>query len=127
MTAASRPSGPEERPRSALGITVTARRQRGWLALAAVVTVAGCAGATWWQVQRALHGNLLSDFYSALWPVYGCYVIFLWSRLRRGFTSPADGGPRPEPATQPDEGDEELRAYNRYLADKRADAQRRGR
>ena len=120
--------GPGERPpHTARGITVTARWQRRWLALAAVITVAGCAGATWWQVQRALHGNLLSDFYAAMWPMYGCYVIFLWSRLRRDATALAGGDPQPEPAAQPDENDEELRAYNRYLAGKRADAQRRGR
>lgn len=124
MTAAP---GPAEGPGGARGIAGTARRQRGWLALAAAVTVAGCAFATWWQVQRALQGNLLSDFYSAMWPMYGGYVIFLWSRLHRGITSPAGRGTRAAPATQPDEGDEELRAYNRYLAGKRADAQRRGR
>lgn len=106
------------------------RRQRAWLTLAAAGTVAGCGFATWWQAQRALHGNLLSDFYAVMWPMYGCYVIYLWSRLCRGATSVA-GGPDPVPATQQAEGteesDEELRAYNRYLAGKRADAQRRGR
>lgn len=104
------------------------RRQRAWLTLAAVGMVAGCGFATWWQAERALHGNLLSDFYAVMWPMYGCYIIYLWSRLCRGVTSLASGA-RPVPATQPEEhpeeADEELRAYNRYLAGKRADAQRR--
>ncbi|MGH3223456.1 MAG: hypothetical protein ACRDPY_33015, partial [Streptosporangiaceae bacterium] len=109
------------------GLAETARRHPGWLALTAVLTVAGCAGATWWQVRRALDGNLLSDFYAFMWPAYGCYVIYLWLRLRRGATSLAGPGPQPDPVRQPDENDEELRAYNRYLAGKRVDAQRRGR
>ena len=126
MTAVPRPPLDQSQP----GEPGTARadgRHQGWLTLAAVLAVAGCAGATWWQVQRALRGNLLSDFYAVMWPIYGCYVIFLWSRLRRGATSLAGGGARPDQVPQPDEGDEELRAYNRYLAGKRADAQRRGR
>lgn len=106
---------------------MTPRRHRMWLALAAGLTVAGCAGATWWQARRALSGNLLSDFYAFMWPVYGGYVIYLWRRLRSDATSPAARGPRPDPAPRPDECDEELRAYNRYLAGKRADATHRGR
>ncbi|MGH3397557.1 MAG: hypothetical protein ACRDPO_22975 [Streptosporangiaceae bacterium] len=102
-------------------------RHRGWLTLVVVLTVAGCGGATWWQVRRALDGNLLSDFYAFMWPVYGCYVIYLWLRLRCDATSLVGRGPRPDPVPQPDESDEELLAYNRYLAGKRADAQRRGR
>lgn len=119
-------------PRGGPGIARVAgaaRRQRGWLTLAALLVVSGCGFATWWQVRRAMGGNLLSDFYSAMWPMYGCYVIYLWSRLLRDHTSPAgeDRGPQPESVARPDERDEELRAYNRYLAAKRADAQRRGR
>ncbi|MGH3182231.1 MAG: hypothetical protein ACRDOH_24905 [Streptosporangiaceae bacterium] len=104
-----------------------ARRHRGRLTLVVVLMVAGCAGATWWQVRRALDGNLLSDFYAFMWPVYGCYVIYLGLRLWRGATSLAGGGPRPEPVPQPAESDEELRVYNRYLAGKRAYVQRQGR
>ncbi|MGH3245822.1 MAG: hypothetical protein ACRDOI_06360 [Trebonia sp.] len=116
--------------RTPLGRSVTAQAARphqGWLALAALLMVAGCAGATWWQVQRALHGDLLSDFYAVMWPIYGGYVIYLWLHLRRDAASVAAAAPRPDPVPQPDENDEELRAYNRYLAGKRADAQHRGR
>lgn len=120
-------SGPESRPPPGEpGTARASRRTRRRLALAAALTVAGCAAATWWQVQRALHGNLLSDFYSGLWPLYGGYVIYMWWRLRRGATSLAGRGPRPDPVPPPGESDEELRAYNRYLAGKRVDAQRRG-
>lgn len=120
--------GPEDRPPlGEFGMAQPGQRHRGWLALVAVLMVAGCAGATWWQVGRALDGNLLSDFYAFMWPMYGCYVIYLWLRLRCGATSSAGRGPRPDPGPQPDDSDEELRAYNRYLAGKRTDAQRRGR
>lgn len=119
--------GFEDRPPLGEPEIVQATRHRGWLTLVAVLMVAGCAGATWWQVRRALDGNLLSDFYAFMWPVYGCYVIYLWLRLWRGATSLAGCGPRPDPVPQPDESDEELRVYNRYLAGKRADAQRQGR
>lgn len=115
------------RPPGEPGITQSARRHQVWLALAAVLVVAGCAAATWWQARRALHGNLLSDFYVFMWPVYGGYVVYLWLRLRSDAASPAGHGPRPVPDPDPDESDEELRAYNRYLAGKRADAQHHGR
>lgn len=119
---------PEDRPPPGEpGNARAARRHRRWLTLVAVLMVAGCAGATWWQVRRAVHGNLLSDFYAALWPIYGGYVIYLWQRLRRDATSLAGHGARPQPVPQPLERDEELLAYNLYLAGKRADAQRRGR
>ncbi|MGH3281175.1 MAG: hypothetical protein ACRDNW_18855 [Trebonia sp.] len=114
----SPPSGESGSPR-------VTRRQRAWLTLAAVFVVAGCGFATWWQAQRALHGNLLSDFYAVMWPMYGCYAIYLWSRLCRGVTTLVGASPRPTPITHLDESDEETRAYNRYLAGKRADAQRR--
>lgn len=125
MTETPRPG--DQPPSGDAGTALAARRHQGWLTLVALLTVAGCAGATWWQVRRALHGNLLSDFYAFMWPVYGCYSMYLWSRLRRGATSLAGRGRGPDPRPQPGESDEELRAYNRYLAGKRADAQRRGR
>lgn len=125
MTTEPRPG--DRPPPGEPGIVEAARQHMAWLTLVAVLMVVGCAGATWWQVQRALDGNLLSDFYSFMWPGYGCYVIYLWMQLRRDATSPAARGTRPDPVPRPGESDEELRAYNRYLAGKRADAQRRGR
>lgn len=109
------------------------------LATVLVVTVAGCAAATWWQVRRAMEGNILSDFYCFAWPFYGCYAVVIWRKLRRGQPAaasppaqtsadrpPAAGEPR-EPASESEGDDAELRAYNRYLAAKRDDELRRGR
>ncbi|MGH3495574.1 MAG: hypothetical protein ACRDQ1_20410 [Sciscionella sp.] len=95
------------------------------LTLVVLLTVAGCAAGTWWQVQRALEGNLLSDLYAFLWPFYGCYVVYVWLRLRHGATTLIGQGAGVDP--EPEQHDEELQAYNRYLATKRADAERRAR
>jgi hypothetical protein len=97
------------------------------LLLLVAAGVVGCALATWWQVERSLGGNVLSHFYQVLWPLYGGYIVYLWWRLRRGANSLVgrEEGPAPDPVRDGD--DEEVRAHNRYLAAKRADAQRRGR
>lgn len=108
-----------------LAVVESARRHGRALTLVVLLTVAGCAAGTWWQVQRALDGNLLSDLYSFLWPFYGGYVVYVWLRLRRGATTLIGTGTDAEP--EPEQHDEELESYNRYLAAKRADAQRRGR
>jgi hypothetical protein len=96
------------------------------LLVVAAAAVVGCAIATWWQVQRSLDGNVLSHFYQFLWPLYAGYIVYLWRRLRRGANSliGREEGPAPDPVR--DDDDEEVRAHNRYLAGKKADAQRRG-
>jgi hypothetical protein len=43
--------------------------------------VAGCAAATWWQVQRAAGGNGLSWFYAFEWPILACIAIAAWWHL----------------------------------------------
>ncbi len=48
------------------------------LHVSAVVLTCGCAAAAWWQVNRAEDGNLLSDFYSVMWPVFGILVVTFW-------------------------------------------------
>lgn len=106
---------------SALG---TLRQHSRALTVVALLTVAGCAAGTWWQVERALDGNLLSKFYEFLWPFYGCYVIYVWRRLGRGANTLIGHEAAADP--EPEAEDLELLAYNRYLATKRADAQRRG-
>ncbi|HET7173329.1 MAG TPA: hypothetical protein VFI30_03515 [Nocardioidaceae bacterium] len=98
----------------------------------AVLLVVGCALATWWQARRALGGNLLSDFYVFMWPFYGCYVAVVWYRLRRDQQRPAgrEGAPSAsgeEPTTEDLAAAERLAAYNRFLAARRDDVQRRRR
>lgn len=104
------------------------RRNRRLLALIVLVLLAGCAAATWWQVRRALDGNLFSYFYSFLWPGYGCYVAGVWWRLRRGPHDAAPGAREPAHPDVPEAGeDTELTEYNRYLAAQREHVQHRRR
>jgi hypothetical protein len=113
-------------------------------AVAAVLVVAFLA-LGWWQIGRAAGGNALSYAYAVEWPVFAAFVVFVWwKEVRRERAAAADGdraggpGPRggtaspfaePPPlrSTRPahvgpgwelghDSGDEQLAAYNRYLA-----------
>ena len=43
--------------------------------------VAACAAATWWQAERALHGNGLSWFYTFEWPVLAGIAVAAWWHL----------------------------------------------
>ena len=99
-----------------------------------MVVVPGCIALGWWQVSRALAGNTLSWAYAFEWPLFACYGVYMWWKLvheqpeERGTDagSPDEGrrdggmpgessGPR-EPPEEVEE-DEELAAYNRYLAE----------
>jgi hypothetical protein len=81
-----------------------------------------------WQVHRALSGNELSWAYVFEWPLFAGYAVFVWWRLihddkpvrgvrpkdsaKKASTSiDTTGGPDPN-----DKGDEDLAAYNEYLA-----------
>jgi hypothetical protein len=112
-----------------------------WLLFHALVwiLVAGFLLLGYWQVTRAFGGNALSFGYSIQWPAFAGFVIFVWIReLRRALRSarPAEEEPaaakvaakvevkarkrtRAAPRTGPaydDSDDEQLAAYNRYLA-----------
>jgi hypothetical protein len=95
--------------------------------VALVVFVPGCVALTWWQVSRALGGNTLSWVYTFEWPIFGAYATFMWWKLVHDdpASDPASGtarkaptdsstGAEPSAAAEPDD---ELAAYNRYLAD----------
>jgi DNA-binding transcriptional regulator of glucitol operon len=43
--------------------------------------VPGCLFAGWWQVNRALSGNLLSYFYSVEWPLFAALGVIAWWQL----------------------------------------------
>ncbi len=111
------------------------------------VCVPGFVALFWWQVQRVREGNGLSWAYVFEWPFFTGYAIYLWWRLVHEQdevpTTPAGAGggadraapaaddasaatetpapPGPVVATDADE-DEELAAYNRYLAELNASA-----
>jgi hypothetical protein len=46
-----------------------------------VTVVPGCLLAGWWQVHRALSGNLLSYFYSVEWPIFALLAVVAWWQL----------------------------------------------
>jgi hypothetical protein len=92
----------------------------------------------WWQLHRALSGNLLSWAYTFEWPFFACYAIWMWWRLVHD-ESPVPGRKTGasssvsvtalqqgfDPYNSKD--DPELAAYNRYLAGLHAaDKQKRG-
>lgn len=51
------------------------------LHLTALVAVAGCAAATWWQLDRALGGNGLSWAYTFEWPCFAVFSVVLWWKI----------------------------------------------
>ena len=100
-----------------------------------VVIVPACLLAGWWQVHRALSGNLLSYLYSIEWPAFAVIAVFGWWQLIHDV--PLGGSEGPGPLRPPamrfllSGGEEarvgdlewdatletpELRAYNDYLA-----------
>lgn len=100
------------------------RRWLLWHALA-LVGVAVCLAAGWWQYRRATAGNMLSWAYTVQWPLFALFVVFLWARAVRDERRPDAARPAqeplrprtPQPVPAPDDGDDpELAAYNRMLA-----------
>src|SRR5438046_2429964 len=96
-----------------------------------VVLVAAFLALGWWQVTRAVGGNVLSYAYAVEWPVFAGFVIFVWVKeMRRAVEDetaepPTVEVPRmPTPRSTPartgaaydDSNDPELASYNRYLA-----------
>jgi hypothetical protein len=46
-----------------------------------VIIVPGCLFAGWWQVRRAMSGNLLSYAYSVEWPIFAVIAVIGWWQL----------------------------------------------
>ncbi len=92
-----------------------------------------------WQISRALGGNSLSWAYVFEWPIFAAYAIYMWWRFvheaAEDASPPATAGADPGGRTDSDsaitlpttaatapapdgkkEEDEELAAYNDYLA-----------
>ena len=111
-----------------------------WLAwhLIMVVTVIGMLALGMWQLRRAESGNALSWAYTFEWPIFAVFAVVFWAKTIRdevhppaeagpadavglpgGIPVPPPGGARP-PGSAGDAGegedDEELAAYNAYLA-----------
>jgi hypothetical protein len=124
-------------------------RWLGWHLFAA----ASCVGMLWlgdWQFHRAMSGNGLSWAYTFEWPLFAIFAVVFWAktirdefRIRRG-EMPAPSAAAGEPdglplgpamavqtGTDPQSGageeDEELSAYNAYLARLNAEVKNHGR
>jgi hypothetical protein len=101
------------------------RRRIIALTATVAVTVPAFLALGWWQLTRALSGNSLSWAYTFEWPLFAGYLVWVWRRLLREEGGPVagEGGSGTEaPGAEGDTGaaaeeeDEELAAYNRYLA-----------
>ncbi|MGB9112836.1 MAG: hypothetical protein WCF24_08940 [Acidimicrobiales bacterium] len=97
--------------------------------LAIAIWLPGCAVAAWWQVTVALAGNDLAYLYSVEWPCFAVFGVVAWWNLvhddpdsvgaralrKQSAPKPAQrASPVELPRNEPD--DEELVAYNAYLA-----------
>jgi len=119
--------------------------QPRWLAwhLLMVVSFWGMLWLGDWQLHRALSGNGLSWAYTFEWPLFACFAVVFWARtirdefrIKRGSVT---AGPQADPETSgfravqvsqaepADDEDEELTAYNAYLARLNAEVKRHGR
>ena len=118
----------------------------GWHALM-VLVVLGMLALGDWQFHRAESGNSLSWAYTFEWPIFAIFVIVFWAKTikdefrppaqadslddvalpagRGGGAVPALGNGGAADAAE-DEDDEELAAYNAYLARLTAEASRHG-
>ena len=117
----------------------------GWHALM-VLVVLGMLALGDWQFHRAESGNSLSWAYTFEWPIFAVFVIVFWAKtIKDEFRPPAsaegldsvalpagrDGVAEAGPgglsaADAPDEDDDELAAYNAYLARLTAEASKHG-
>jgi hypothetical protein len=99
----------------------------GWHALV-VVSVLGMLWLGNWQLHRAEAGNALSWAYTFEWPLFAIFAVVFWAKtIRDEVHPPAEARPRdavplpggipaPRGDEEPGEEDEDLAAYNAYLA-----------
>ena len=116
------------------------------IAVALAAVVVACLRLGWWQLQRynSSSGSLQNLGYMLQWPTFAIFAVVMWWRLRglerrRAAEQPDVTAEQPEvtpeseptetprTTTRPDgtEPDDELAAYNRYLAELNASAVRR--
>ncbi|PPK61596.1 hypothetical protein CLV40_14027 [Actinokineospora auranticolor] len=90
------------------------------------LSLALCCGLAWWQWQRfeSANGTFQNLGYVLQWPLFGVAPAYMFWRFRklkaREQAAPAPA-PEPPPPPRPPvvvdaEDDDELAAYNRYLA-----------
>ena len=107
----------------------------GWHAFV-ILSILGMLWLGNWQLHRAESGNALSWAYTFEWPLFAIFALVFWVKTIRdevhppaqaesrdavalpgGIPAPPPGTPRaPGGDEEPGEDDEELAAYNAYLA-----------
>jgi DNA-binding transcriptional regulator of glucitol operon len=98
------------------------RRRIVALTVTVAVLVPAFLALGWWQLTRAMSGNSLSWAYTFEWPLFAGYLVWVWRRLLREERESPTGTAEEAPSAGADvappaeEEDEELAAYNRYLA-----------
>jgi hypothetical protein len=122
-------------------------RWLGWHLLM-VVSFWGMLWLGDWQLHRALAGNGLSWAYTFEWPLFAGFAVVFWAKtIKDEFRLKRDGPPQTAADSLPgqddlpisvrpvqvgagaapgDEDDEELSAYNAYLARLNAEVKRHG-
>lgn len=110
-----------------------------WLGLhaLAITLFSAFLGFGWWQLERAQEGNDRSWGYVFEWPLFAVFVLVMWIKMIRDELSD-DKEQEDEPAAaastrplseaeliqQHEAEDEDLAAYNRYLARLNAESHR---
>lgn len=88
-----------------------------------VLSLVACCALAWWQWSRftEANGTFQNLGYVLQWPLFGlapAYMFWRWNKLRARQPAPVvQAPPRPAPRPKIDDAcDDELAAYNRYLA-----------
>ena len=90
-----------------------------------LIVVPGFLALCIWQIDRAVGGNTLSWAYVFEWPLFAAYAVYMWWRIlhEKPDAAPdvaAENGHAAPVSAQPDapeaQEDQEMAAYNEYLA-----------